>query len=79
MAFIENYKNFQLWESDRHGKDVKGTKLTSSIQIRDYRVREGYLLVKQISFKLGNWENRLKAILKAKRLIDEGSIKTLKL
>lgn len=71
MALIEHYKNYEIWESDGHGKAVAGTKRTSSIQVRDYKgASRGYFLVKQVKFTVGNNESRGSAITKARLHID---------
>lgn len=68
---IEEYRGKMLYESDGHGKAVKGQKATSSVQVRDY-IRPGeYLLLKSISFKVGDTEARNRAIEKAKKYVDE--------
>ena len=68
---IEDYKDKTIYESDGHGKAVKGVKITSSIQVRDY-IRAGeYLLLKSISFKVGDSKARTSAIEKARAYIDE--------
>lgn len=72
-----HYKYFNIEESTRHGKAVKGQKKTSSIQIQQ-PFGEGYLLRKTISFPAHDCEKRKEAIEKAKKLIDDGKIKLLK-
>ena len=77
MGFIQHYKDYEIWESDRPGAACKGAKKSTSIQVRQYKgLAEGYLLSKQISFKLGVGENerRKKAIEKAKKYIDKNEI-----
>lgn len=72
--FIEKYGGYELHKSTRHGKAVKGTKITSSVQIRDYdsglTSGEDYLLVKQIPYKVGVLGAYQSAIKKAKDFID---------
>jgi len=67
----QEYKGYFLVESKRHGKCVKGRKKSTSIQIRKYNIDGSYLLKKQISYEKNNKEAQLKAIEKAKNLIDE--------
>lgn len=70
MAKIEDYRGKVIFESDGHGKASKGAKKSSSMQVRD-NVPGGYLLLKTVSFKVGDEIGRLNAILKCRRYIDE--------
>lgn len=67
---IESLNGFQIWESDGHGKAVKGQKSTTGIQVREY-IETGYLLLKTINFPVGNKIKREAAIQKARAYILE--------
>lgn len=64
------YKGYTIVESERHGKAVKGTKKTTSIQVRE-PMGNGYLLKKQISYPIHDYDKKQKAIEKAKKYVDE--------
>lgn len=67
----QQYKGFTIAISKGHGKAVKGTKSTATIQVQDHNtIKDGYLLLKQISFPVGDSEKKQKAIDKAKEYID---------
>ncbi len=70
---IEELAGMQIWESDGHGKTVKGAKKTSSIQVREYIGPSGYLLLKTINYPIGNKEKRNAAIQKARDYIIEST------
>lgn len=67
---IESLNGFSIWESDGHGKTVKGRKKTTSIQVREM-MTGGYLLLATFSFPIGNTEKRNAAIEKARKYILE--------
>lgn len=68
---IETIGDYQIWSSDRPGKSVKGTKIKSSIQVRNYgAAKGGYFLEKQFSFILTDPTSQSTAITKAKEYID---------
>lgn len=67
---IEDYRDYTIFDSDGHGKATKGTKKTTSIQVRQY-MQEGYLLLKSISYPVGDLVKRKAAIEKARKYIDE--------
>jgi hypothetical protein len=67
----EFYKGYMICESSRHGKCTSGNKKSSSIQVRHYAgVGSGYMLLKQLSFPVGDFKKRLTAWHKAKLFID---------
>ena len=65
---IESLNGMVIWESDGHGKAVKGQKQTTGIQVREY-VGEGYLLLKTFNFPVHDKDKRNKAIEKARDYI----------
>ena len=70
------YKGYDIVESSRHGKAVKGTKTSSSIQVRKPLGNDGaYLLQKQISFPINDPVKREKAFEKAKEFVDKETSK----
>jgi hypothetical protein len=64
------YKGYTIVESSRPGAAVKGTKITSSIQVRK-SCGDGYLLKKQISFPVNNAVKKAEAYEKAKKFVDK--------
>jgi hypothetical protein len=67
-----DYKGYIIAQSKGHGKSVKGTKETASIQVQDYNaVTVGFLILKHFSFKVNNKDREEKAIEKAKKFIDD--------
>ena len=65
---IKELNGLVIWESDGHGKAVKGTKKTSSIQVRQY-MSNGYMLLKQKTFPVDDTAKRDKAIYKCEMFI----------
>lgn len=63
---------YQIWESDGHGKNGKGLKKTSGIQVREY-ISDGYLLLANYSFPVGDIAKRNAAIAKARDYIKESN------
>lgn len=71
MGKIHTIGDFQIWESEGHGKNVKGGKMTSSIQVREY-IRHGeYLLLNSFGFKVGSFNERNAAVEKALKYAKE--------
>ena len=58
-------------ESTGHGKAVKGTKKTSTIQVREEYGGGAYMLVKQFRFKVGDRASRAKALEKAECFVTD--------
>jgi hypothetical protein len=72
MGLIKKVNSLEIWESDRHGKAVKGKKKTSSIQVRGIGgVSGGYLLFKQYSFSINDPVKKELAIQKAEKFANE--------
>jgi hypothetical protein len=70
------YRVYAIVESNRHGKACNGRKVTSSIQVRDYKGYEnGYLLLKEIRFNVGDVASKERAYDKAYSWIDEKVLK----
>jgi len=72
-----HYKGYEIAESIGHGKAVKGTKRTATIQVRQpayqdkaHKERRGYYLRAQVRFNVGDREGRKQAIEKAKAKAD---------
>lgn len=66
-----NYKGYEIVESTGHGKNVKGYKKTSTIQVREpCPTGLGYYLKAQIRFTVGEDEEKKQAIQKAKSKVD---------
>lgn len=65
--------NVLIVESSRHGKAVKGTKKTSTIQVREYTYMKGsdkpsgYFLKGQFRFTVGDMASKAAAEAKAKK------------
>lgn len=68
---IMTYKGFEIVESSRHGKAVKGQKIKSSIQVREPMGSDGYLLKKQIPFTAKDSIKKQMALDKAKKWVDD--------
>jgi len=70
------YKGYDIVESTRHGKSVKGTKTRSSMQVRlDAGTDGGYFLVHNARFLVdGGLRARLDALDKAKAWIDKNPV-----
>jgi hypothetical protein len=62
---MEVINGYQICESKRHGKAVKGTKRTSSFQVRK-PLPEGYLLLFQKSFPVSDYVKKQRAFNAAK-------------
>lgn len=63
-------KLFEISTSEGHGKTVKGLKETSTVQVKDFRgLSEGFLLIGQFSYKVGDKESFKKALKKAGKLL----------
>ena len=69
---IEELNGMVIFESDGHGKAVKGTKKTSGIQVRQY-ISNGYLFLANFSFPVNDKEARNRAIEKARIYIKEST------
>lgn len=65
--------NLKIAESTGHGKAVRGTKKTSTIQVRNYgQWGDGsYLLEKEFRFTVGDEESRAKAVEKAEEYVND--------
>lgn len=73
------YNGYDIVESTRHGKSVKGTKTRSSMQVRLDAGTGGYFLVHQARFLVaGGLKARLDALDKAKAWIDKNGEETRK-
>lgn len=70
---IETIGDYQIWESDGHGKNVKGNKKTTGIQVREYISTGGYFIKKTFNFIINNREKRAAAIFKARLFINQQS------
>lgn len=67
---IETLNGFVIYESDGHGKATKGNKKTTGIQVRQY-LNQGYLLLANFSYPVGDTAKRNAAIEKARNYINE--------
>lgn len=67
---IDEINGFVIWESDGWGKAVKGTKKTTTIQVRRFLPASGgYMQLAQFQYLIGNFEKREAAIQKARDYI----------
>lgn len=64
----------QIQISQGHGKAVKGTKKTSTIQVIE-PLEKGYLLRKQFRYIVGDTVSKTKALAKAIKYINEQQTK----
>lgn len=71
-----DYKGFVITNTKGHGKNGKGNRKTMSIEIRE-EAGEGYLVKKHFSVPIHDTDKINAAILKCKKLIDEGKITKL--
>lgn len=68
---IKEINGFVIYESDRHGKNVKGGKKTTGMQVREYMDGGGYLLLHTVSFPINDVGKREAAIKRCETYINE--------
>jgi hypothetical protein len=74
-----NYKGFKIVQSNsRGGKAGRGCNKTATIQVHEDFNATSYLMIKQITFTVGNEESRQKAVQKARDFIDKLPPKVVK-
>ena len=74
MAHIKTIEDFQIWESDGHGRSTgkpgNYNKKTTGIQVRQY-IGSGYLLLKTINVPVNDNPKKEAAIKKCIEYINE--------